>query len=142
MAFTWWMWLIAGSILLAVEIVTPGGFYVFFFGVGAIVVGLLTLAGLAGPTWMQWLLFAVVSIATLAIFRRPLLRKFNVPDRSVDTMIGETAVTLNEIQADSIGKAELRGSVWNARSASGANIAAGQRCRVERVDGLTLHLRP
>lgn len=142
MALTWWMWLVAGSVLLVVEIITPGGFYVFFFGAGAILVGLLALAGLAGPPWVQWLLFGAISIATLAVFRRPLLRKFNVPDRSVDTMIGETAVALAEIQADSIGKAELRGSVWTARNSSGANIAAGQRCRVERVDGLTLHVRP
>lgn len=142
MDFTWWMWLIAGSVLLVVEIITPGGFYILFFGIGAILVGLLALAGMPGPAWMQWLLFGVVSTATLAVFRRPLLRKFNVADRNVDTMIGETAVALNEIHADSIGKAELRGSVWNARSASGADIAAGQRCRVERVDGLTLHLRP
>jgi membrane protein implicated in regulation of membrane protease activity len=141
MALTWWLWLIAGSALLALEIVTPGGFYVFFFGVGAIIVGLLAVAGIAGPPWMQWLLFGVISVAALALFRRPLLRRFNVPHHDVDTMIGETAVALADIQASGTGKAELRGSVWTARNAGEANIAAGQRCRVESVQGLTLHVR-
>ena len=141
MALTWWLWLVAGSALLALEIVTPGGFYVFFFGIGAIVVGLLAVAGIAGPPWMQWLLFGLISIAALALFRRPLLRRFNVPHRDVDTMIGETAVALADIQAAGTGKAELRGSVWTARNAGEAIIAAGQRCRVESVKGLTLHVR-
>jgi membrane protein implicated in regulation of membrane protease activity len=40
-----------------------------------------------------------------------------------------------------VGKVELRGSSWSARSARAA-LARGQRCRVERVDGLTLWVRP
>lgn len=141
MALTWWLWLLAGSVLLGLEIITPGGFYVFFFGIGAIVVGLLAAAGIAGPVWMQWLLFGVISIAALALFRRPLLRKFSVSDRPVDTMVGEVAVALADIQADGIGKAELRGSVWTARNEGPVDIAAGQRCRVQRIEGLTLHVR-
>lgn len=142
MALTWWLWLLGGSALLVLELITPGGFYVFFFGIGAIIVGLLAASGLGGPAWMQWLLFAGISIAALAVFRRPLLRQFNVPHHNVDSMIGEEAVALADIRADGIGKAELRGSVWTARNGSEAGIAAGQRCRVERIEGLTLHVRP
>jgi membrane protein implicated in regulation of membrane protease activity len=143
MALTWWFWLIAGSALLALEIMTPGGFYVIFFGVGAIVVGLLAGAGYAGPAWMQMVLFAVISVVALALFRRPLLRRFNVQHyRQVDTMVGEIAVALADIQAEGTGKAELRGSVWTAHNDSVARIRAGQRCRVERIEGLTLHVRP
>jgi inner membrane protein len=32
----WWIWLVGGMLLLLVEIVTPGGFYFLFFGVGAL----------------------------------------------------------------------------------------------------------
>lgn len=142
MTLTWWLWLLGGSALLVLEIITPGGFYVFFFGIGAIIVGLLAALGLAGPAWVQWLLFGAISVAALAIFRRPLLRRFNVVSRNVDTMVGEVAVALADIQAAGIGKAELRGSVWTARNESEARIAAGQRCRVERIEGLTLHVRP
>jgi len=39
------------------------------------------------------------------------------------------------------GKAELRGVPWIARAASGLALPKGQRCRVERVDGVTLWVR-
>jgi inner membrane protein len=141
MAFTWWMWLIAGSALLVLEIVTPGGFYFLFFGIGAIVVGLLSGLGIAGPAWMEWLLFAIISIIALALFRQPLLRKLKTPDRAVDSMVGEEAIAMGTIAIAGMGKAELRGSVWNARNAGDTVIAVGQRCIVERVDGLVLYLR-
>ena len=38
-------------------------------------------------------------------------------------------------------RVELRGTVWSACNAGEAAIAPGQRCAVERVDRLTLHIR-
>jgi membrane protein implicated in regulation of membrane protease activity len=35
----WWIWVVLGLVLLIGEIVTPGGFYLLFFGIGAVVVG-------------------------------------------------------------------------------------------------------
>ena len=46
----WWMWILLGLVLFWGEIVTPGGFYVIFFGVGAIVVGILAGFNAAGPS--------------------------------------------------------------------------------------------
>jgi membrane protein implicated in regulation of membrane protease activity len=40
-----------------------------------------------------------------------------------------------------MGRVELRGTVWSARNTGDAAIHAGQRCSVERVDGLTLDIR-
>jgi membrane protein implicated in regulation of membrane protease activity len=37
---------------------------------------------------------------------------------------------------------ELRGTSWSARNASDAAIGAGMRCRVARVEGLMLYVRP
>ena len=48
---------------------------------------------------------------------------------------------LGDLPAGGEVKAELRGVPWSARAASGASLRAGQRCRVERVDGLTLWVR-
>jgi inner membrane protein len=140
-AFSWWLWLLLGFLLLALELMTPGGFYVFFFGVGAIAVGLLATIGLAGPPPMQWLLFAVISVASLAVFRKPLEEKTRKPQRDVDQIVGETAIALAPIEVSGIGKAELRGATWNALNTGESAIVAGQRCRVERVEGLTLYVR-
>lgn len=139
----WWMWLLLGLILLLVELITPGGFFFVFFGAGAIAVGLLAAAGLSGPVWMQWLLFSAVSVVALAVFRKPLLQRMRQrqPTHEVDQLIGQTAITACAIDAGGFGKAELRGASWNARNAGDTALAAGQRCRVIDVDGLTLLIR-
>jgi membrane protein implicated in regulation of membrane protease activity len=62
--------------------------------------------------------------------------------RPVDSLVGEGGVVLEEIPANGVGKAEVRGSSWNARSAGGTALAKGQRCRIEWVDGLTVWVRP
>lgn len=137
----WWMWLVVGVVLLLAEMAAPGGFYLFFFGVGAIVVGLLAAAGLAGPLWLQLMLFAVVSVVALLLFRRRIVEVFHKPGKEVDTMIGEAGVLLADLAAGDTGKIELRGTVWKARASSGIAMEKGQRCIVERVEGLLLWVR-
>ncbi len=139
----WWLWVLVGFGLLVVETITPGGFFFVFFGIGALLVGMLAALGWAGPDWMEWLLFSVFSVAGIAFFRRPLMRRFNLTHgKAVDNLVGETAVVLEEIAPGGVGKAEMRGSSWQARSAGPAALARGQRCRVERIEGLMLWLRP
>lgn len=41
MDIQWWHWLVFGLVLVLAEVATAGGFYIIFFGIGAIVVGLL-----------------------------------------------------------------------------------------------------
>jgi hypothetical protein len=139
----WWIWVLLGFLLLVMELLTPGGLYLLFFGVAAIVVGLLTGFGLAGPAWMEWLLFSILSVIALLLFRRPLLQKFRPEQASVevDSLVGETALTLEDIAVDAVGKAELRGTSWTARNVGSSALARGQRCRVEKVEGLMLCVR-
>jgi membrane protein implicated in regulation of membrane protease activity len=141
---TWWIWMVLGLGLAAAEILTPGGFFIIFFGVAAIVVGALSGLGLAGPPWFEWLLFSVLAIVSLLLFRKPLLRKIERSQRkdTVDLLEGEAALALDEIPAGSIGKVELRGSSWSARNESERAILKNERCRVHKVEGLMLSVRP
>lgn len=140
----WWHWLVLGLILVALEVAASGGFYVIFFGIAALAIGGLHLADIAGPVWFQFLLFSVLSVASLLLFRRPFLRwmKLDTPGRDVDSLIGETAVPLDDIVPGSVGRAELRGAVWSARNAGTVAIVRGERCRVVRVDHLMIILEP
>ena len=141
---TWWLWLLVGLALLGIEMLTPGGFFTIFFGVAAIIVGALARFGLAGPAWMQWIWFSGLSIASLLVLRKPLLewmRRREVKRPAVDTLVGETAVVLELVPGSGVGKAELRGTSWSARSADGSSLPVGARCRVDRVDGLTLWIK-
>lgn len=136
----WWIWLVVGLALLVLEIATPGGFYFIFFGASALLVGALTALGVTTTDWVEWGLFSVFAIGTTALFRKPLMLKFGagLPSPSVDTLVGEMAVVLEAIQPGGLGKAELRGSSWNLCNEGREGLTRGQRCRVQRVDGLTL----
>ncbi|CBK43972.1 NfeD family protein [Prosthecobacter sp.] len=142
---TWWLWAFLGLFLLGSEIVTPGGFYMLFFGIGALVVGALVGLGMIQSEWMSWLLFSVFSVASLVILRPP-LRRLMTAERDdvspVDTMGGETAIVLDDVPPGATGKAECRGSTWNAHNAGDKPLLKGQRSRVERVDGITLWIKP
>ena len=138
----WWLWILLGFLLLLAELITPGGFYILFFGLGAIAVGLLAAFESAGPTWFQFVLFSIISVLSLLFFRKKLLELTRGPSTDrVDTYIGETAVALEDISVNGIGKTEMRGTPWNTRNLSGRPLTRGERCKVERVEGLTLFVR-
>jgi membrane protein implicated in regulation of membrane protease activity len=144
MIILWWHWLVLGLLLVAGEIATPGGFYLVFFGLGAIVVGLLDSAGVGGPVAFQILAFSVISVASLLLFRARLLRAMqgNPQAPAIDTLVGEVGTAGEALAPDAIGKIELRGTTWTAHNASETAIAHGARCRVIRVEGLMLHIFP
>ena len=144
MDILWWHWLVLGLVLVVSELATAGGFYIIFFGLGALTVGILAYFGLGGPVWMQLLLFSIISITTLVMFRGRLLKSMQ-PDPqapSVDVIVGEVAVASEDFAPGGMGRVELRGSAWSARNATGVAVSRGARCRVTRVEGLTLHIEP
>jgi membrane protein implicated in regulation of membrane protease activity len=138
----WWSWLVIGFLLLAGEMLTPGGFYLLFFGLGALAVGLLGLVGLEGPIWLQWILFSVLSVGALVLLRPRLLGRMRTPSESVeDGPVGELARAEVHIDPGDVGRGELRGTTWTLQNVGDTPLSPGDRCRVERVDGLTLHVR-
>lgn len=139
----WWAWILSGLVLLGLELVL-GSFYLVFLGIAAIAVGLIAMFGASGPLWLEWLLFIIFSAGLVFLVRKPLLGKFNIRSDPgvVDTLVGEAAVAVGSIPPGGIGKVEMRGTVWTAHNESAAALAPGQRCRVERVQGLSLWVRP
>ena len=74
----WWYWVVLGLALVALELATPGGFFVIFFAIAALAVGALTLVGVIETAWLQWLLFPVIAIVGLRLFRQPLLGRMGM----------------------------------------------------------------
>ena len=136
----WWMWMFLGVLLLVVEMATPGGLFAVFFGIAAFAIAPIAASG-ASPT-LQWTLYTVVALALVATLRSYLSRLLAARGSApVENLVGEHAVLIEDLPAGGQGKAELRGTPWTARAASGEALPKGQRCRVERVEGLTLWLR-
>lgn len=139
---TWWYWLFMGLVLAGAEMLSPSGFYLLFFGIAALIVGALTGLGVVETVWLEWLLFSALAIVSLLLFRGPLLRmtKSSLP-HVVDTMVGETAVLLDDLAPGHTGQAELRGSTWSACNEGTSPLAKGQRALVTGIDGLMLKVR-
>lgn len=139
----WWLWVLIGLFLLALEAATPGGLFFLFFGLSGLAVGVLVAVGMGGSLAIQWILFTAIATVALVVLRKPLKARLNVDGlhKAVDQLSEQVAVALEDVPAGGIGKVEHRGSPWSARNGSAAPIAKGQRCRVERVDGLTLWVR-
>lgn len=141
----WWLWAALGLVLAVGEVLTPGGFFIVFFGLAALVVALLAFLGLADALSFQILLFSIFSVASLLLFRNPLLRwmaRQSKPAVEIDSLVGEIAVASTAMAAGGVGQAQLRGSAWSARNGSQAAVAAGARCRVTRVEGLVIWVEP
>lgn len=137
-----WMWLVLGIALLFGEVVTPGSFFLLFFGAAALLVGVVVGLGIGGPAWLQWLLFSAFSICLLVALRRKISDlAAGSGAEDVDKLSDEIAVARETIGVGASGSVELRGSAWSAKNVGLFPIEQGQRCRVVRIDGLTLHVK-
>jgi membrane protein implicated in regulation of membrane protease activity len=129
-----WNWMILGTVLLALEILTPG-VYLLWLGIAAIITGLLSFAFWETAFWgwqVQILAFLVLSIVSVLIGRRvfpttgtadtdqPLL---NQRERQ---LVGRTA-TLEEPIVEGRGRIRLGDTLWRI---SGPDLPAGARVRV------------
>ena len=135
----WWQWLAGGLALVVLEVVTPSGFFIIFFGIGALTVGVLARLAVVEAWWLQWLLFTVLSVAYLLLFRGRLQARVQMPPPSkMDSIVGVLAVAQERLMPGVVGRVEVRGAAWSARNTSAIVIEIGQRCKVTSVEGLLL----
>jgi hypothetical protein len=134
----WWMWLAAGFVLLVLELVTPSGFFIMFFGVGALVAGALSATGLVTSAGLQWLVFTAASVVCLLLFRGKIQARVESTGARppVDSLVGEVVLPVEGIAPGAVGRVSLRGSNWEARNDGTVGVYANQRCKVVRVSGL------
>jgi inner membrane protein len=139
---TWWGWMIAGVVLLGVELlIIDAQFFLVFLGLAAVVVGIASLAGLGGPEWVQWLLFGVLALIFMFGFRGRIYQKLrgNVPGFD-DGLPGQTVVLHEELLPGAEGRIEFRGSSWRVLNMGNEAIAPGDRARIASAEGLILRV--
>ena len=139
----WWLWLAGGLALVVAELVTPSGFFILFFGLGALTVGALVGLGVVSSLGIELLLFTVFSVGYLLVLRNSLQTKIPMPPSSnVDSLVGGLAIVQERLSPGVVGRVEVRGATWNARNTSDVTLSPGQRARVAAIDGLTLAVVP
>lgn len=134
-------WLLLGLLLLASEFFVPG-LIAAFFGLGALVVGVLTLLGVIESTGAQLLCFAVVSLIALFGLRRQCQRwlRGTETDRSTQDQddggfIGARVQVIGDF-ADGVGDVLLNGAKWDAESSD--PLMAGEHAWVIDHNGIVL----
>lgn len=137
-----YFWLALGFFLMTAEVVTPG-FILFFFGLAAVLVGVLCFI-LPLSLTMQLLLFAGFAVVSLLTLRKQMKAIFTGRSRDGaggldDACIGRHAVVTARIATPADGKVELNGVSWSA--SAGEVLEAGVPVEVIGREGLTLTVR-
>jgi len=132
-----WIWLVATAVFSIGEMASPGSFFLAPFAVGALVASILAFAGVS--VGIEWIVFLLVSVATLAALR-PLAHRLdrNALDHGVGArrLVGSRATVLQDIPGDSeLGMVRVDREQWRAQSTDGSPIAAGTVVRVAEVQG-------
>ena len=139
-AISFWHWWILGIVLVIVEAFAPGAVFIWM-GAAAGIVGLALLAA-PSLTWqVQLLIFAVLSIASIAGWRAYQKKHPPVTDQPTLNRRGEHYVgrllTLDEALVNNAGKVRIDDSTWKVE---GDDMPAGTRVKVVGVDGVVLKI--
>lgn len=134
----YWHWWVLGVVLIILETFSPGVFFIWM-GVAAAVVGLVMLLFPDLGWEYQLLLFALVSVASVVLWRLLLDRHPIATDqprlnRRGEQYIGRT-FTLDEPIVNGLGKIRVDDSTWKIE---GEDCIAGTRITVVGVDGVVL----
>src|SRR5262249_32171619 len=138
-ALGFWDWFIAGGLLLVLEVLAPGVF-MLWLGLAALLVGLISI--FVGWSWQaQFIAFALFSVAAIPLWLR-LSRQGATPTdqpvlhRPAQAPLGRL-FTLERPIVDGSGTLPIDDTVWRI---TGADLPAGSRVKVARVDGTALHV--
>lgn len=139
---TWWAWLILGAVLFGAEMIAiDAQFYLVFLGLSAGLVGLAGLVGIHMPEWLQWMVFAALSLIAMFTFRKSLYDRIRGGAPGFhDSVDGEFLVVPEDLAAGSHGRASFRGSDWTVVNDGTSKISGGSRAKITRSDGLTLYI--
>lgn len=143
---SWIFWLVLGVALIIAEVFTLG-FVLFWFGIGAIAAALVGLLG--GGFLIQFLVFAIVSIALTAMSRTIFSnylshRDEDVVKMGVDSLPGQIGtVTIGSKGALKEGAVKVYGSTWTAFPIDGETVLTeGEKVEVVSVKGSSIYVRP
>lgn len=136
----WWGWIILGALLLGAELLgVDAAFYLLFLGVAALLTGFLDLAGVNLPLWGEWLVFAVLSVLAMVLFRKRLYQKFRGVDVDYPSgPVGEHIVLEATLPPGATHRQSFHGSEWTVSNGGQATLQQGQRARILRAESLTL----
>ncbi len=145
MELAWWHWMVLGLGLGLVELVVPS-FFIIWFGLGALLVGVAMLVAPGMAFSAQILLWTLASVLMTVLWFR-VFRHDDSKTRSgqANEALGEIGILVRAVEP--LGVESARGEVRFQKPVMGSDvwpcladeaIAAGERVRVLAVDGQIL----
>ncbi|GHC90706.1 membrane protein [Streptomyces flavofungini] len=133
-----WVWWLIGAVALGIPLVMTAMPEFGMLAVGAVAAAVT--AGLGGGVAMQTVVFAVVSVALIAVVRPIAARhRSQRPElvSGVEALKGRSAVVMERVDASG-GRIKLAGEIWSARPLDNdQSFEAGQEVDVVEIDGAT-----
>lgn len=146
MKIEWWYWVLAGFVLIGLELVIPS-FTIIWFGLGALLVGILVALVPALPDWLQVLLWAIASVVFTVLWFKYLKPKGDRTHAglSKEGIIGETGIIIKGT-ADSYAKGRIRFRIsllgadeWSCFAEE--PLTVGDTVMVEDIEGQILKVK-
>lgn len=134
MTFAWWIWVAVGVLLVTAEVFI-GSFIILWFGLGAVLAGVLTLLVPDLHVGVQLLIAALSGGVLMFLFRDRCVAKNNAEDEDLYTFSGGPG-TLKVSDDGQIGVSS-RGTYWtvaNIESIPEGERTDGKPVRVERIE--------
>ena len=138
MNIEWWYWIVGGIGLILAELIVPS-FFIVWFGLGALLVGLLALAfDLSLPA--QLATWTIASLAMVWVWFKVFKQSFRktLAGTADGDVIGEIGLLVAAVAPFERGKVRFQRPVLGADEwvcLADAPIAAGERVRVLSIEG-------
>lgn len=143
--YAWILWTLLGVVLIVAETFTLG-FFLLWFGVGALAAALMAYLGF-GAFW-QFIIFVIVSTGLTAATRKIFSHKLALGSNedyktNIDTLPGKVG-TVTEASGGVLneGAVKVYGSIWTAFPIDGETpLLAGEKVEVVRVEGASIYVQ-
>ena len=141
MNMEWYHWMILGLALGLFELMITS-FYVVWFGLGALLVGLVMLVVPIGGT-AQIVLWTLTSVAMTILWVKVFRQSDKTRSGQADAALGEFGVMAHAVEPMARGEVRFQKPVMGSDTwpcVADEAIAAGQRVKVVAVDGQLLRV--
>jgi membrane protein implicated in regulation of membrane protease activity len=133
----WLLWVVLAALLAVGEVLTLG-FLLGLLALAAVAAGIVAAVG--GGLVIQFLVFIVASIGSLALIRPVAKRHLRTPAQlrtGTAALVGAKGVVTERVD-DLSGQVKIGGEVWSARAfMEGEVIEPGARVEVAKIEGAT-----
>ena len=136
MEFVWWHWIVIGLVLIGAEMMLPA-FYLIWFGLGALLLGLV-MTVLPIPMTAQLFIWTAVSTGLVFFWFRYLKPRTMTQAGQADAIVGEIGLLTRAVAPYERGEVRFQKPIAGAESwacIADEALPAGTRVRVSSVEG-------